>query len=281
MLINQPTEYRLKRSALLALLVVSVFTQGCGNGHDSKQEETLAANQAGPPHTVYPDGDDPHAVLSDVMKKLKGRWVKEILDPNTANPPTMRLFATATNQLSGRFLVGGGFSDVGVAITITQDGDSFKLKLTDDEVRPHPWIPKSRIFKGTHDSEKKTIFFQATNGEYIKWELTENYTMYYTSNIYRCVLVAPPKPSAGASTPGRSETPSRPSSIPLPPPDDDYFNPWQPFAPESAPLTAVVRTPTPSPSPTPALAPPMFDACATMGTYHEEWSRMSGSATPQ
>src|SRR5437588_762384 len=102
---------------VLLVIVATFIAQACGKDRVAANDPPAAAEQG----TGEVSADAPGAVISDLLKQLKGRWVRENNDPNTPNPQMMRLAAVADNTLGGRFLVGGGFADTGVAATLVED----------------------------------------------------------------------------------------------------------------------------------------------------------------
>lgn len=243
--------------------------QGCGK---LQTTGAVAAQDSAPPGGNSITADVPGANISDTLKLIKGRWVQEIVSED-ANPQTMRLFASADNTLSGRFLVGGGFTDTGLAATLRQEGDVFTFTLVDDELRPHdsmPNMPKTRTFRGTYDATRKTLSLEG-DGEFVHWEFTGNYTAYYTAHIFRCVLIPAPQRPGAPATPAAARPPS--SSAPNPG-TARWVTPlnWL-IAPSYA-----MAEPRPIPAPTSSAAPAVSrTSCRVMDSDHEEWSRLSGA----
>src|SRR4051794_26555232 len=106
--------------ALCMVGMVLLAAAGCARKKPNVVDDATVA-----PYTVL--ADNPDAKISEVMQKLRGRWVKELKDQYRADPGMIRLFATSDNTLTGRFLFAGAFDDTGVAATLVQAGDLFTL----------------------------------------------------------------------------------------------------------------------------------------------------------
>jgi hypothetical protein len=186
---------------LLSLLSIFGLAQSCGNGPPAQTVE-----EASVPDAAYVSADAPEATLtSEVLQKIRGRWVRENGIWNEPDPPTMRLRAVGPNKLSGRLLVSGAYNDVGVAMEMTDDANGkFTMILTDDELRPHDSMPKVRTFSGTWDKQKQELTLKSDNGEVASWEFTGGYTAYFSGSLYRCALAG--GGSHSSHTPSTSNT---------------------------------------------------------------------------
>lgn len=272
---------------------VLCLTLACGKEDRLVEEKPVST----PPEVL---ADNPDAVISDTLQRFRGRWIQEIDDPNKPNPPTMRMFKTANNTLSGRFLFAGAFADTGVAATLVQDGNTFTLTLTDDELRPHDWIPKERVLTGSFDASTQTLELKSRDGsEFMRFELqTEKFALKFSGNVYHCTFVAG-RDASGASGSGGSGT-----SIPvggsgsggtISVPDTGSGGTrtggsWSWSSGDSVPSSGPVNrlelsaneprvAPTPTASPAPGRGVPAarLMSCGVMSLYQDSWSRMSGS----
>ncbi|MEW6056090.1 MAG: hypothetical protein AB1540_05700 [Bdellovibrionota bacterium] len=264
----------------LILSFTVTFATGCGKPKKPQEEGFTGSN------TV--DVGNVNAVISETLGRLQGRWVKEIPDPDTANPPSMRLFPKADNVLSGRLLLASEYPDTGLEFTVEEHSDGqFTATLRDDETRTHAWIPKERIFNGNFDAEKREFNFQTSDGEYLKWALHEDpevkYTLYFSASLYRCIFVAPPPPDPSpAPGGGTTPTPAVPTPAPSDDDNDDFFAPATAFAWRAV---APIRPRGRHGLPARAIALPSgisvpvarLSNCGLLGNYRDEWSRMSGS----
>lgn len=237
---------------VLVVVLALLAAAGCAKTKGLPVEDASSQDPIG---GYYVSADAPDAVLSDVLLRIKGRWVREIPDPREPNPPTLRLRASRADTLSGRFLVAGAFEDAGVAVTITQSGKEFTMRLIDDEIRPHGYIPLERVFKGTFDEKERELSFKSEggSGEWVKFKYiagadNADYKMKYDAQLYRCagMSIAPPAP--GGSLPA---------------------------------------TPEPTPTPTPTLGAPArltlantpkskVVSCGMHTSVDEDWARVSG-----
>lgn len=248
-------------SCLILIFAFSIAVQGCGRKGKQSDTET-SNNDAGA--TVL--ADNPNARLSEVMQLMRGRWVKEIPDPNRPNPPVMRLFAVADDQMEGRLLFAGAYADTGVLVRFVKVGEQYTMTLIDDELRPHDWIPKERVLSGTFNAEKRELELKSADGtEYMKFLLPGGFAIKFTGNVYRCMTVPiPTGPSGGSGSSGGSGGGSTPAPTPTP-------------APARRTLEYTLDRPSPTPSPRPSAPPARVQACGIGSFWEEDWSRMSGS----
>lgn len=271
-------------------MAVALVSQSCGKGKETEDEAAGVQSEES-------------FTLSPVLAKIRGRWVEEITSTIKPDIPTMRLFATANNTLSGRFLVGGGYADQGVAISIRQEGDNdYTLTLTDDELRPHGWIPRERVFKGTWDPAENTLAFKSEDGEILKWNFPGEppWQAFYSFNIFMCKLnpTATPTPgtgggssgggssgggsngggSSGGGSGGGGDTGGGGGDDDTGGGDDFYVR----FSPIAA-VETVRETVLEDPAPTPTRTPPpvLNESCGLMSRSQVKWARMSGSGARQ
>jgi hypothetical protein len=261
---------------VVGLACFTAFAQwGCGK---SAEDELAASNAAtgGEESSTHVSADDPGTVItSEGLQRLKGRWVKEIPDPMAPNPPMLRIRGSGQNVLSGRLLASGAFADVGVGITIVDDSENnITMTLVDDETRPHPWVPKERIFKGKWDPEKLELTVRSGDGEFMTWEFSHDnaYEAQFTGNLFRCVVVPTPLPSpspGGTTTTPSPTTPAPGGGEPVPPTGNLGRVRTLPI-----PVSRLEANPAPSPSPEPRAN---LTTCGVMSSYKDKWSRWSGS----
>lgn len=266
----------------LFLLAFASFTQSCGKGEDA---ETERADLGGEEFNVSP-----------VLQKIRGRWVEEIPSRIKPDIPTMRVFPTANNVLSGRFMVAGGYADTGIAITITETGpNQFSLVLQDDELRPHGWIPTVRNFTGTWDETTGTLSFKSPDGEYLEWRFPGDppWKAFYSYKIYMCKLspvATPGGPSGGTGgggsgggsggggngggggSDGGSGGGGGGGS------DGGSGGDGDGGGDDFRSLASALLLPDPAPSPTPST-PQMSESCGLMSRSEVDWARMSGSGS--
>lgn len=294
-------------SFCILLAVVLVFGQSCAKRLTSDTSDNSLAD--GPPGGITVLADNPNAHLSEVLQRLRGRWIKELADPNLPDPSMMRLFSTADNLLTGRLLIAGAFDDTGVAATLKEEPDgTFTLTLTDDELRPHDSIPKTRTLTGTFDKEKNELSLKSAEGEYIVFDIPGGFSLKFSANLFQCHMMPVSIPGAsgasGATTVvGTPPGGGNPWGIPTsgtPGAGPDHGPVWSeapatngghahhslladtPIRASTATTPAATpspRTPAASPAPSPAPGVPTarLTGCGITSYNEDTWSRMSGA----
>lgn len=120
----------------------------------------------------------------EILTRLSGRWFREANNSEEPDVQTMRLFRAQGSQLTGRFLAAGPYSDVGMAATLSQDGEQFTMTLVDDELREHGYVG-TKTLTGRYDVVTHELMLRAADGSQMTWKFDETYfyRTYFTSDF--------------------------------------------------------------------------------------------------